>query len=141
MELKRTRDPRQRSHLSFSQRGRGPATPARLAATPDYRSFRPTDNQTGPPGNRKRSKIPALRDERTVAKSAGFQRPPVAVSPVPDDTFPEPPDPSLPLRRLRDTYETAPPPDLSRGTSDSTNVSSRKSPCRIEYPNHRDDYR
>src|SRR5260370_16727049 len=124
MELKKTRDPRQRSLLRFSQRGGGPATPARLAATPDYRSFRPTDNQTGPPGNRKRSKIPALRDERTVAKSAGFQRPPVAVSPVPDDTFPEPPDPSLPLLRLLPKYQPPPPPNLIQHTSHSTNLSS-----------------
>src|SRR5580704_12437910 len=129
MGLRTTRDPRPRSLLRFPQRGRGPATPARLAATPGYKSFRPTDNQTGPPKGRISSRIPASRDERTVAKSAGYQRPPVAVSPVPDDTLPKPPDPLLPLRRLRGKYESAPLSDLHRGSLDLTNVSSRKSPC------------
>src|ERR1700730_5429436 len=141
MDLQTRRDPRQRSPLRFFQRGRDPAAPARLAATEGYRSFRPTDIQTELPRGRKPSKNPALRVERTVAKSAGSQRPPVAVSPVPDDTLPKLLAPLLLLRRLRDRYEPAPLSDLNRGNSDLTNVSSRITPCRIEYPNHRDDCR
>src|SRR5208283_4957113 len=141
MGLQTRRDPKQRSPLRFSQRGRDPAAPARLAATQGYRSFRLADNQTELPRDHKPSKNPALRVERTVAKSAGYQRHPVAVSLVPDDTLPKPPDPFLLLRRLRDRYEPAPLSDLNRGNSDLTNVSSRITPCRIEYPNHQDDCR
>src|SRR5271165_5927288 len=134
MGLQTRRDPKQRSPLRFSQRGRDPAAPARLAATRGYRSFRPTDNQTELPRDHKPSKNPALRVLRTVAKSAGYQRLPVAVSPIPADTLPKLPDPFLRLRRLRDRYEPAPLSDLNRGNSDLTNVSSRKHLAELSTP-------